>query len=103
MRKFALYAATLGMAAHAVAETTAPVTPTNDASVTYQWTAEKSWRPMCSVHLTDEVSSHKRVSISYRNLNGARIGLTVRMNPGDPQDRLISGCVAVEQILVARN
>lgn len=103
MRKFAILAATIGMAAQAMAGSVSRATPTNDASVSYQWSVEQSWRPMCSVRLADEGSRNKRVTIEYHNLNGARVDLIVRMNAGDPQERLISGCMAVDQVMVTRN
>lgn len=103
LRKIAICAGMLGIAAPAFAGTTSEPTPTNDHAVTYQWTLEESWRPACSVHVTDAAPFRdKHVSISYRNQAGSRIDLTVRMNPGDPHIRLISGCVAVDQVLIAR-
>jgi hypothetical protein len=47
-------------------------------------------------------SPQKQVSISYRNRLGFHINLSVRMNPGDPQERVIAGCAMVERVEIAR-
>jgi hypothetical protein len=78
-------------------------TPTNDPSVHYHWTLDVGWRPVCNVQVMDTSSSpQKQVSISYRNRSGFHIDLSVRMNPGDPQERVIAGCAMVERVEVAR-
>jgi hypothetical protein len=85
---------------------TGPVTewkPTNDPAVHYYWTLEPSWRPVCIVQVMDTSDSpRKHVSISYRNRSGAHIDLTVRMNPGDLQQRFIAGCTTIEGVEIAR-
>lgn len=76
--------------------------PTNDAAVEYQWSVQPAWRPLCELRVKDAREDPKHVSIHYRNRSGSRIAMTVRMNPGDPQNRTITGCVAVDTIEVAR-
>jgi hypothetical protein len=76
---------------------------TNDPSVHYHWTLEPSWRPFCTVQVMDTSDSpNKRVSISYRNRSGSHVDLSVRMNPGDLQERVITGCSAIERVEIAR-
>jgi hypothetical protein len=81
----------------------APWSPTNDPSVNYRWTLEPSWRPACNIRVMDTAASGaKRVSISYRNRSGSHIALSVRMNPADPQERLIAGCKMIDQVQITR-
>ncbi len=77
--------------------------PTNDPSVYYHWTLDPGWRPACNVQVMDtSASPEKQVSISYRNRSGSHIALSVRMNPGDPQERVITGCKMIERVQIAR-
>lgn len=104
LRKIAVCAGILGISAHAMTVPAFDTFPTNDPAVSYRWTIDVGWRPVCQVRVTDaEPGRAKRVSIFYRNQSHSRIDITVRMNSGDPQERQISGCVGVEQVLVARN
>lgn len=80
-----------------------PWTPTNDASVHFHWSLDPGARPACIVSVMDTgASPEKQVSISYRNRSGFHIDLSVRMNPGDPQERLIGGCAVVERVEISR-
>jgi len=103
LRNTTICAGMLGMALHAAPAIATESKSTNDDAVTYRWTVEDTRRPFCIVRVDDaNPDQHKHVSISYRNQAGSRIDLTVRMNAGEPRERLISGCVRVDQVRIAR-
>jgi hypothetical protein len=103
VRNIAIWWTILGIASHGVAGPVTNWSPTNDPAVAYRWSVDDAWRPDCEVHIADASPSQaKRVSISYRNQAGFHISLTVRMNSGDPYDRLIPGCVAVDEVSITR-
>jgi len=80
-----------------------PWLPSNDPLVTYQWAIDVAARPDCDLRVLDtSPSQQKHVSISYRTRSGSRIKLNVRMNPGDPHQRIIGGCKVIDRVEVQR-
>jgi hypothetical protein len=78
-------------------------TPSNDPFVAYYWTLDPDWRPICNLQVMDTSSAQEKfVTISYRNKSNSRIDLTVRMNPGDPHERVIGGCKMIDRVAVNR-
>jgi hypothetical protein len=77
-------------------------TPTTDPSVAWHWTLDPDWRPICNVQIRDTAAQEKFVTISYRNKSNSRVDLTLRMNPGDPQERVIGGCKMIDHVTVHR-